>query len=127
MKNSILILIGLLPMLLIACVTVGSKYNIVHKNQGEELLRGVSVHYGGFVSACGNLGPGSRKHHQYAHEEARLPKVAVAHWITADGLKHSKSLSISPALPKGRLNGNLIFTFDGNDVSVSWQQGEKSP
>ena len=127
MKKSVLILIGLLPLLLIACVTVGSKYNIVHKNQGEELLRGVSIHYGGFRSACGNLGPGSRKHHQLANEEARLPKVAEAYWITADGLKHSKSLSISPVLPKGRLKGDLIFTFDGNDVSVSWKQDEKSP
>ncbi len=126
MKKSVLILLGLLPLLLVGCATMGAKYNVVHRNAGTEVLQEVGIHYTGFQSVCGRLGPGGGKHHQFAHEEARLPKEAEAHWTTADGLKHSKRLSISPVLPKGRLNGDLIFTFNGKDVSVSWEQDDES-
>lgn len=106
-----------------SCGTMGSHYDVVHKNVGQENLDHVSVSYGKFKSVCGYLGAGFESHHSFVNEEEAIPEEAKVDWIRIrDGKRFEKMLKIKSKLPKGRFSGDIIFLLNDNDVELTWKK-----
>lgn len=123
MKINIIGLALLGTWFLTSCGGMRDQYDVVLRNVGSVELDKVHVSYGNFKSAGGILPPGVSATHSFAGEEAAIPEEAKAEWIRVrDGKRFVKAVKVKSLLPKGRFQGDIIFLFDDDDVSLTWEK-----
>ncbi len=123
MKTQNIIISLVIPFVLANCGSMKDRYDVISKNEGVLPLEDVSIIYGGMDFGGGYLSPGRSATYSFAGEEAPIPERAKAVWVRVkDGKKFEKEVEVKSQLPKGRFKGDIIFLFNNDDLSVTWER-----
>lgn len=106
-----------------SCSEAGDEYNFVYKNIGKKDLNIISSSFGKFKGGCGVLLSGRKKSYNMVHKYGEVSKEVLIKWKRQiDGVEFEKKIKLSSKIPTGTFKGNIIFLFNNDDVSLTWEK-----
>lgn len=103
------------------CTHFGDNYNFIYKNIDKKGIWVGSSSFAGFNGGCGILNQGGIASYQMVHKHGSVPDEVRISWTRlSDDKKFEKTMRLRDHIPSGPFRGDIIFVFNGTDVSVEW-------